>query len=117
MTIAEFIIKLKNDVEPVSFQETIAVIDTNYQFTPTAFSNGNQINKVGENNGSCKIFAFAKLNQLDQLQTLSCFGNYYFEEVLKNVEGMDHQNIRNFMEYGWDGIRFEKDALFENSVP
>jgi hypothetical protein len=116
MTIAEFIIKLKNDVEPVSFQETIAVIDTNYQFTPTAFSNGNQINKVGENNGSCKIFAFAKLNQLDQLQTLSCFGSYYFEEVLKNPEGMDHQNIRNFMKIGWVGIRFEKEALFENSV-
>ncbi|WP_228411668.1 HopJ type III effector protein [Chryseobacterium sp.] len=23
----------------------------------------------------------------------------------------DHQNIRNFMEFGWDGISFEGEAL------
>jgi len=111
MGVSEFIIKLKKEGETVSFQETIAIIDANYHFTPTTFSNGNQINKVGINNGSCKIFAFAKLNQFDQLQTLSCFGSYYFDDVLKNLEGMDHQNIRNFMENGWNGICFEKEAL------
>jgi hypothetical protein len=116
MSISEFLKKLKTDDSTVSFQETIAVIDGNYQFTPTAFSNGNQINKVGENNGSCKIFAFAKLNQLNQLQTLSCFGSYYFDAVLKNPQGIDHQNIRNFMENGWDGIGYENQALRENSV-
>jgi hypothetical protein len=102
---------LKTDDSTVSFQETIAIIDANYQFTPTAFSNGNQNNKAGENNGFCKIFAFAKLNQMDKLQTLSCFGSYYFDAVLKYPEGMDHQNIRNFIEYGWDRICFEKEAL------
>ena len=111
MSISEFINKLKSDAKSISFQETIAVINANYSFIPTAFSNGNQLNKVNENNGSCTIFAFAKLNQLDKLQTLSCFGSYYFEDVLQNPEGTDHQNIRNFMEYGWDGIHFENEAL------
>lgn len=111
MSISEFIDKLKSDAKSISFQETIAVIEANYSFSTTAFSNGNQINKANENNGSCKIFAFAKLNQLEKLQTLSCFGSYYFEDVLQNPAGIDHQNIRNFMEYGWDGIHFENDAL------
>lgn len=111
MTLSEFINKLKTDGTSVSFEETVAVIDANYSFTPTTFSNGKQINQAGENNGSCKIFAFAKLNQLDKLQTLSCFGSYYFEDVLQNPAGIDHQNIRNFMEYGWNGIHFENEAL------
>ena len=111
MTVSEFIEKLKTDARNVSFEETIAVIGANYSFTPTAFSNGNQINKERENNGSCKIFAFAKLNQLNQLQTLTCFGSYYFEDVLENPEGNDHQNIRNFIEYGWNGIHFENEPL------
>lgn len=111
MSVSKFIEKLKTDATSVAFEETIAVIDANYSFTPTAFSNGNQINKARENNGSCKIFAFAKLNQLNKLQTLTCFGSYYFEDVLQNPEGIDHQNIRNFIEFGWDGIHFENEAL------
>lgn len=111
MILSEFINKLKTDAIKVSFEETIAVIDTNYSFTPTTFSNGKQINQARENNGSCTIFAFAKLNQLDKLQTLSCFGSYYFEDGLLNPEGIDHQNIRNFMEFGWSGILFENEAL------
>ena len=111
MSISEFINKLKSDPKSISFQETIAVIDENYSFTTSTFSNGNQLNKAGENNGSCKIFAFAKLNRLDKLQTLSCFGSYYYQDVLQNPEGIDHQNIRNFMEFGWDGIQFEGEAL------
>jgi hypothetical protein len=116
MIVSEFLNKLKLEGESVSFQETIAFIDANYSFTPTTFSNGNQNNNAGENNGSCKIFAFAKLNQLNELHTLSCFGSFYFEHVLQNREGTDHQNIRNFMRYGWDGILFEDDALSEGGV-
>lgn len=111
MTLSEFVNKLKTDASNVSFEETIAVIDANYLFTPTVFSNGKQVNEARENNGSCKIFAFAKLNQLDKLQTLSCFGSFYYQDVLKNPKGSDHQNIRNFMEYGWDGIRFDNQPL------
>ena len=102
---------MKDLVNKKSFQETIAYIDTNYNFTPTTFKNGNQINNAGDNNGSCKIFAFAKLHQLEKEETLALFGSYYFEDVLKNPNGNDHQNIRNFMIFGWDGISFEGDAL------
>lgn len=111
MTIETFLNNLKSTPESGSFPETISVIDAHYQFTPTAFSNGNQINKAGENNGSCKIFAFAKLNRLDKIQTLRCFGSYYYQDVLQNLDGIDHQNIRDFMEFGWDGIRFEEEVL------
>ena len=102
---------MKDLINKKSFQETIAYIDTNYNFTPTTFKNGNQINNAGENNGSCKIFAFAKLHQLEKDQTLALFGSYYFDDVLKNPDGNDHQNIRNFMIFGWDGISFEGEAL------
>lgn len=94
-----------------SFQETIAYIDEKYNFTPTAFKNGNQFNNANENNGSCKIFAFAKINNLEKDETLSLFGSYYFDEVLKNPDRNDHQNIRNFIIFGWDGISFDGEAL------
>lgn len=109
--ISEFINTLKQNPESISFQEVITLIDSNYTFTPTAFKNGNQQNNAGENNGSCKIFAFAKLNNLEKETTLVLFGNYYFDDVLKNPEGNDHQNIRNFMVFGWDGISFDGNAL------
>ena len=94
-----------------SFQATIAYIDEKYNFTPTAFKNGNQINNAGENNGSCKIYAFAKINNLEKDATLSLFGSYYYDDVLKNPDGIDHQNIRNFITSGWDGISFDGEAL------
>ena len=106
-----FLNKVKSNPELLTFQETIEVIETNYNFTPTTFKNGNQINKAGENNGSCKIFAFAKIHQLEKEETLALFGSYYYDDVLKNPDGNDHQNIRNFMIFGWDGILFEDDAL------
>lgn len=111
MTIASFLEKLKQAPETVTFPETIAVIEENYSFTPTAFENGLQHNAAGENSGSCKLFAFAKLQNLSQAETLACFGAYYFEEVLGDPQGTNHQNIRNFIKTGWDGIRFEGEAL------
>ena len=82
-----------------------------YAFTPTAFANGELSNAAGENNGSCKLFSFAKLTGLTKEQTLACFGHHYTDHVLKHPEGTDHANIRNFMKHGWDGIRFEGEAL------
>jgi hypothetical protein len=111
MTIQAFIEKLKQTPEAITFAETIATIESNYEFTLTAFQNGNQHNGAGENSGSCKVFAFAKIQQLTQAETLACFGAYYFEEVLGDLEGTNHQNIRNFMQSGWNGIQFEGDAL------
>ncbi len=111
MTIAAFLEKLKQTTIAITFLETISVIEENYNFTPTAFENGTQHNAAGENSGSCKLFAFAQLQNLSQAETLACFGAYYFEEVLGNPEGTNHQNIRNFMKTGWSGIQFEGPAL------
>jgi len=114
MSLASFIEKVKNN-EAVSFDETIAVITDHYYYQATEFSNGlNEqllVNQAGTNEGSCKIFAFAQLNQLNQQQTLNLFGDYYRIDVLSDPDGTGHQNIRNFMRYGWDGIHFNGVAL------
>lgn len=103
--------KIQHEPTSITFPEVIAHIDANFDFTPTRFSNGNTVNEAGQNNGSCKIFAFAQLNNLTQSQTLALFGDYYRIDVLRNPEGTDHQNIRNFMQTGWEGIQFEGNAL------
>lgn len=95
----------------VSFQEVIAHIDANFDFTPTAFKNGEIFNEAGQNSGSCKVFSFAKLSNLPPQETLNCFGDFYKKDVLGNTEGTDHQNIRNFMKFGWEGIEFQGEAL------
>ena len=107
MELIDFIEKLNQSAQNMTFEETIAVIELYYNFTPTAFQNGSHYNNVGENSGSCKLFAFGLLQKLSITQMLSCFGRYYFEEVLGNPEGTNHQNIRNFMITGWSQIRFE----------
>ena len=111
MTITSFLEKLRHTPLTISFADTIAVIEANYNFTPMAFQNGEQHNAVVENSGSCKLFSFAKLQNLTKGETLACFGSIYFDEVLNDPQGTNHQNIRNFMKTGWDGIRFEGDAL------
>ena len=93
--------QVKQKQETIDFKEVIAYIDEHYDFTPTKFKNGNTINEANENNGSCKVFSFAKLNDLSKKETLSLFGAFYRDDVLGNPEGTDHQNIRNFMEFGW----------------
>lgn len=103
--------KIKTEPKSVHFAEVISYIDENYSFTPTLFTNGKTVNEANQNNGSCKIFSFAKLQDLTQEQTLHLFGDYYRKDVLQNPEGTDHQNIRNFMESGWEGIAFEGEAL------
>jgi len=105
--------QLKNSPETIDFKEVIAFIDAHYGFTPTKFTNGNTVNEADQNNGSCKVFSFAKLNDLTKDETLALFGDFYRSDVLGNSEGEDHQNIRNFMNFGWDGVAFEGEALKE----
>ncbi|WP_461481350.1 HopJ type III effector protein [Porticoccus sp.] len=111
MSVEHLLAKLKTAPESVSFTDCIAVIDANYRFEETAFSNGGTENGVGQNNGSCKILAFARLNGLSEQQTLHCFGDYYRVDVLENPAGDDHQNIRNFIAHGWPGVAFAGEAL------
>ncbi|WP_020561750.1 HopJ type III effector protein [Methylosarcina fibrata] len=111
-----FLNKIKHN-ETVSFDETIAVIAEHYHYTPTEFSNGlgeqRLVNPAGVNEGSCKLFAFARLHRLDPLHTLNLFGDYYRIDVLNDPEGTGHQNIRHFMKFGWEGIRFSGEPLAE----
>ncbi|PHS33065.1 MAG: type III effector [Methylophaga sp.] len=114
MNLDAFLAQLKQNPKQVEFNTTMSVIEANYNFTPSAFVNGNTENKANTNNGSCKIFAFGLLNKLSEQQTLACFGRYYRNDVLGNPEGEDHQNIRNFMVSGWKGIKFDGAALSKN---
>ncbi|MFK7815984.1 MAG: HopJ type III effector protein [Gammaproteobacteria bacterium] len=111
MQLKDFLDNLQNSPNTIEFQDTMAVIDAAYIYTPVVFKNGDLVNQAGENEGSCKLFAFAKLNNLDKEKTLACFGAYYRDDVLQNPEGDNHQNIRNFMKTGWGGITFENDVL------
>lgn len=111
MQVNEFINKLNTQPQSISFDDTMRVIDTNYRFTPTAFRNGDTQNAADQNNGSCKVFAFAQLNNLTEELTLQCFGDYYRKDVLQNPQADDHQNIRNFIKSGWSGIAFEGSPL------
>ena len=107
----EFLQLLASAPNEIMFAQTMEVIDEHYNFNPTSFTNGDTHNEAGQNNGSCKIFAFAQLQELDEAATLACFGQFYREDVLQHPDGDDHANIRNFMQHGWAGIRFDGDAL------
>ena len=115
MTKEELIQSVKNQPDNIEFNEALQVINENYQYTPARFTNGSGdgqvINEAGTNEGSCKIFAFASLNQLNPNETLALFGRYYREDVLQHPENTDHANIRNFIRYGWDGISFDTMPL------
>ena len=114
MTLENFLTRLQDEPQAIDFEDTMAIIESNYQFTATPFINGDAKNAAGENNGSCKILAFGQLNQLSADQTLACFGRYYRDDVLQHPDGTDHGNIRNFMTHGWIGVEFDGTPLIAN---
>lgn len=115
MNVNALIDKIRSTPDAIEFNEVIDCISENYKYIPTRFTNGvgdgAAINEAGTNEGSCKIFSFSKLNNLNEAETLACFGQYYREDVLQHPDGSDHANIRNFMVHGWDGIQFDGSAL------
>jgi len=108
--ITNFIDRLQATPETLRFEEVIELIEQNYVFEETSFDNGAQKNAAGENSGSCKVLSFAKLNGLTKEQALQLFAQYY-QDVLATPEGDDHQNIRQFMIHGYDGLVFSSMAL------
>ncbi len=106
-----FLTQVKEQGTTVEFEQVMQIITDNYQYQPATFTNGELVNEMGTNEGSCKIFYFAQLNKLTAEQTLACFGRYYREDVLENPNATDHGNIRNFMKTGWQGIEFNTVAL------
>lgn len=96
--------------EKMNFAEVIAFIESHYAYTPVNFVNGEQHNQAGTNEGSAKVFGFAKLHNLNQLDTLTLFAEHY-RAVIATPNGTDHANIRNFMHYGWQGFSMPVNAL------
>jgi len=119
MTVNELLEKIYTAPDSIDFNDVINTIERSYHYKPTRFSNGagnsTTINEAGTNEGSCKIFSFAMLNDLDEVQTLVCFGKYYRDDVLKHPDNDDHTNIRNFIQHGWNGVRFDGVALTRKS--
>lgn len=115
MTVAQLLARIRRAPERVEFDEVMGTINAYYHYTPVRFTNGppgdRVVNEAGSNEGSCKLFAFARINRLDASQTLACFGRYYREDVLLNPQGTDHTNIRTFIRHGWDHLRHDAPAL------
>lgn len=94
------------------FKDVLEFIEKDYQHQPTAFKNGEAYNESAQNQGSAKVFAFAKINGLTADETLCLFAEHY-KSVLDNPAATDHQNIRQFIAQGWEGIAFEGEALIK----
>lgn len=88
------------------FEDVIEMIDSHYESQLLEFKNGDMLNKQGQNEGSAKVLSYAALSEMDKDTTLKLWGQYY-REVLADKDGDSHQNIRNFMKYGWEGVPFE----------
>lgn len=110
-SIDQLLTALQQSPESIAFADVIALIDKEYEFTPCAFNNGSVSNGIGKNEGSCKILAFAKGQDLDESQALALFGDFYRKDVLEHPAADDHANIRQFMQTGWAGVTFDGVAL------
>ncbi|MFK0572470.1 HopJ type III effector protein [Endozoicomonas sp.] len=115
MILSELLEQIRFQPGLVEFEAVMSVIADYYHYTPTRFVNGRgalcQINEASNNEGSCKIFAFARIHDLSPKETLACFGRFYREEVLLEPDGSSHGNIRAFMVSGWDCLSFDEPAL------
>ena len=112
--ITTFLERLRRTPDTIHFAEVIALIDSHYNHAPTAFINGAATNQASENQGSAKVFSFARLHDLNEIETLHCFAEH-FRTVRDNPTGDDHQNIRQFMANGWQGIRLPNTCLTTKS--
>jgi len=106
--LSTFLTALKDNQH--NFSDVLGFIEADYIHQPTAFKNGEAYNEATQNQGSAKVFAFAKLNHLSAEDTLCLFAEHY-QAVLATPTETNHQNIRQFMQNGWAGIAFEGEAL------
>jgi hypothetical protein len=110
LTLTQLLDLLNDPFGHVEFDDSIALINLLYEFTPTSFRNGNAVNSFEQNHGSLKILTFGQLQGFTEQQTLLCFGGFY-QDVVRSPHGDDHQNIREFMSTGWNGVCFDGLAL------
>ncbi|MGV3593412.1 MAG: HopJ type III effector protein [Gammaproteobacteria bacterium] len=110
--LTSFLQSIESDTH--AFATTLAFINEWYDFTPTAFRNGNVANTAEQNQGSCRVLAFALLNKLSSGQALKCFGEHY-REVLATPGVDNHHNLRRLQKEGLVDIHFEDTPLRRKS--
>lgn len=108
MTVTEFLQAIKQPEH--RFADTLAFIDANYQYTACAFDNAGLHNAAGSNQGSCKIFGLALLENLCTHDALLAFGEHY-RHVLATPDGSDHANIRQLLKHGLESVHFNQLPL------
>lgn len=108
MTVTEFLQAIKQPEH--RFADTLAFIDANYQYTACAFENAGLHNAAGSNQGSCKIFGLALLENLSTHDALLAFGEHY-RHVLATPDGSDHANIRQLLKHGLESVHFNQLPL------
>ena len=96
------------------FASTLAFVESWYEYTPTAFANGDVHNQADQNQGSAKVFALAQLLELTKEQTLSSFGEHY-RDVLATPDKENHFNLRRVLKEGVDDIVFSAFPLKKKS--
>ena len=113
MTLNDFLTQLNTQPECISFQQCQQVIADNYRYTASAFNNNGLKSNASQNQGSCKILAFAQINKLNKTQTLHCFGDYYRVDVLQHPHNDDHGNIRTLLlsSSSVEAVSFEQAPL------
>ena len=92
------------------FANTLAFVETWFEFTPSAFMNGTVENRADQNQGSCKVFSMSQLLELTKEQTLRCFGEHY-RDVLATPDVDNHHNLRRVLREGTGNITFANFPL------
>jgi hypothetical protein len=92
------------------FAQTLQFIAAQYDYSPSAFSNGDLHNPAGQNEGACRLIGLALLENLTLQETLLAFGEHY-RNVLAYPDGTDHGNIRALIDSGLSGVRFAAPPL------
>lgn len=117
MSVKNLLLRLNEEL--ADFEDVQQYIADHFHYTPSRFSNGlgdaPVLSEAGQNEGSCRLFALAKIEKLSQEETLQLFGRHY-RNVKSHPEGSDHANIRRFMRDGWQGIQFEEMPLQKRNM-
>jgi hypothetical protein len=106
--LAGFLTAIESDSH--QFAATLAFINEWFEFTPTAFRNGKVANSAEQNQGSCRVLAFALMQHLGTEQALKCFGEHY-RDVLATPGKDNHHNLRRLQAEGLADIHFEQHPL------
>ena len=75
-----------------------------------AFRNGKVANSAEQNQGSCRVLAFALMQNLSAAQALKCFGEHC-RDVLATPGKDNHHNLRRVQAEGLGDIHFEQPPL------